>query len=193
MEQCRLIKELPEWVCRDLRHVFCLGDVADCEAVDYSEKIIVYIDKNNCHYILNIPKDVFYECFEEIKERKVWDREKEHEYMNSVVVNGKTYTYPEGSNSIVIKDGQIIVDGKVLADCDNNANVTINGNIENLKCRGSVTVNGNVEEINCGESCNISGNVSGDIDAEGSVSCRDVTGNIDTGGSVNCKKWRIIK
>lgn len=147
------------------------------------------MDKNNCHYILNIPKGVFYECFEEVKEEKVWDREKESKYMNSIVVNGKTYAYPEGSNSVVIKDGQIIVDGKVLADCDNNANVTINGNIENLKCRGSVTVNGNVEEISCGGSCNISGDVWGDIDANGSVSCKDVMGDIDAGGSVNCKEW----
>lgn len=38
MEQCRLKKELPEWVCRDYRDVLCLGDMADCEAVDYSKK-----------------------------------------------------------------------------------------------------------------------------------------------------------
>lgn len=191
MEQCKLKKELPQYICRDFGNVLCLGDIADCETMNHSENVMVYIDKYGFHYTFKIPKNVFYECFEEVKKEKVWDKER-NKYMNSVVVNGKTFVYPEGSNIVIIKNDQVVVDGKVLAECDNNANVVINGNIENLKCRGSVTVNGDAEMISCGGSCNVSGCV-GDINAGGSVSCGNVTGDIDAGGSVNCKNRRINK
>ena len=50
------------------------------------------------------------------------------------------------------------------------SDVTIYGDVENIKCEGSV-------------SCD---NVKGNINAGGSVSCDDVGGSIECGGSVHC-------
>ena len=109
--------------------------------------------------------------------------------MNKITINGKTIEC-SGSNSVVIRNGQIIVDGETIGECNRNPNVIIEGNVNSLACDGSVEVRGNTRSIDCGGSCNVTGNVEGDIDAGGSVNCKNVTGNIDAGGSVHCSFHR---
>lgn len=111
------------------------------------------------------------------------DKEKE---MNKITINGKTIEYP-GSGDIVIKDGEIMVNGVTVEECAANPNIVIEGNVTSLACDGSVEVRGNTGSIDCGGSCNVTGNVEGDINAGGSINCKNVSGNIDAGGSVHCK------
>ena len=89
--------------------------------------------------------------------------------MNRITINGKTVRC-NGTN-ITIQNNNIIVDGKVIStEAVEKSDVTIYGDVENIKCEGSV-------------SCD---NVKGNIDAGGSVSCDDVGGSIECGGSVHC-------
>ena len=89
--------------------------------------------------------------------------------MNRIVINGKTIRC-NGSN-VTIQNNRVIVDGKVIStNAIEQSDVTIYGDVENIKCEGSA-------------SCD---NVKGNINAEGSVSCDDVGGNIECGGSVHC-------
>lgn len=108
------------------------------------------------------------------------------EKMNRITINGKTIEC-SGSNSVVIRNGQIIVDGETIEKCSHNQNVIIEGNVNSLDCDGSVEVRGNTGSIDCGGSCNVTGNVEGNVDAGGSVNCKNVSGNIDAGGSVHYK------
>ena len=64
-------------------------------------------------------------------------------------------------------------------------NITVEGNVDSVKCNGSVTVNnGDVHKsIDCGGSVDIEGNVEGGIDCGGSVRIGGHhTGDIDAGG-----------
>lgn len=106
---------------------------------------------------------------------------------SSVVINGQTINC-SGSN-IVIQNGKVVVDGKVIqSDIGNNAEVIINGDVNKIDCAGSVEVHGNCGSIDCSGSCKIDGDVNGNIDASGSVTCGNVSGDIDASGSVRCKR-----
>jgi hypothetical protein len=106
---------------------------------------------------------------------------------NSVTINGQTITC-SGSN-VIIRNGEVIVDGKVIqSDIGNNAQVVINGDVNKIECSGSVEVHGNSGSIDCGNSCKVDGDVNGNIDAGGSITCGNVSGDIDAGGSVRCKR-----
>lgn len=116
--------------------------------------------------------------------------------MNRVTINGCTYNIPSGSVSII--NGQIFVDGKEFDVNDPNIknsmpktiNITVEGNVDSVKCNGSVTVNnGDVHKsIDCGGSVDIEGNVEGGIDCGGSVRIGGHhTGDIDAGGSVKTR------
>ena len=99
----------------------------------------------------------------------------------SVTINGETYF---GSN-IQIVDNVVTVDGKVLTKSSNVINVSIIGDVGNIKCSGSVDVSGNAGDINCGGSCTIDGSVSGDVDCGGSCKAGTIQGNVEAGGSVS--------
>lgn len=106
---------------------------------------------------------------------------------NNVVINGKTITC-SGSN-IVVANGEVIVDGKVIeSGIGSNPKVIVNGNVNVLSCYGSVEVHGNSGDIDCGGSCTVKGNVSGNVDAGGSVTCGNVSGDVDAGGSIRMKR-----
>ena len=106
---------------------------------------------------------------------------------SSISINGQTITC-SGSN-VVIQNGKVIVDGKVIqSDIGNNAEVIIHGDVNKIDCSGSVEVHGNSGSIDCGGSCTVDGDVNGDIDAGGSITCGNVSGDIDAGGSVRCKR-----
>lgn len=94
---------------------------------------------------------------------------------NRITINGETFEV-SGKN-IVVKDSQVIVDGKVVkGGLSGNVHVIFEGDLASLDCN-SCTINGNVQgnidanSVHCG-------NVGGDIDAN-SVHCNTATGNIN--------------
>lgn len=107
--------------------------------------------------------------------------------MNRITINGKTITCL-GSN-VVINNGKVIVDGKIIQECrSGDIKVAIEGDVNKIDCSGSVTIRGNAGNIDCGGSCEVNGDVKGNIDAGGSVTCGNVLGDIDAGGSVKCRR-----
>ena len=106
---------------------------------------------------------------------------------STVKINGDTY-HVEGNN-IMIRNGKIIVDGKVINDEKVSVvKVIVTGNCESLSCNGSVEVNGDAGRVKCGGSCHVGGNVTGNISAGGSVNCGNVEGDVLAVGSVSCRK-----
>ena len=106
---------------------------------------------------------------------------------SNIVINGQTFSC--SGNNVVIQNGAVIVDGKVIqSDIGNNVKVVINGDVNKITCSGSVEVHGNSGSIDCGGSCTVDGDVNGNIDAGGSITCGNVSGDIDAGGSVRCKR-----
>lgn len=104
---------------------------------------------------------------------------------NSITINGKTI-HCSGSN-IVINNGKVIVDGKVVqGDMNGDIRVEIHGDVESIKCGGSVTVRGNAANIDCGGGCEVCGDVHGNVDAGSHINCGNVAGNVDAGNYVNC-------
>lgn len=106
---------------------------------------------------------------------------------STVKINGDTY-HIEGNN-VMIRNGKIIVDGKVVNDEKVNVvKVVITGSCESVSCDGSVEVNGDAGRVKCGGSCHVGCNVTGNISAGGSVTCGNVEGDVLAGGSVSCRK-----
>lgn len=107
--------------------------------------------------------------------------------MNRITINGKTIM--SSGTCVVINNRQIIVDGKIIQECNSgDIKVVIEGDVNKIECAGSVEVHGNSGSIDCGGSCDVGGDVKGDIDAGGSVICGQVSGDIDAGGSVKCRR-----
>lgn len=83
--------------------------------------------------------------------------------MNRTVVNGMTI---EGNHqSVVIKNGRVYIDGKLVTETGSDF------------C-GSIIINGNVEEVN-GIKVEINGNVTGDVDGTTITVNGDVLGDVD--------------
>lgn len=109
--------------------------------------------------------------------------------INNIIINGEEITLTGPGSNIVINNGKIIVDGKVIrSELASKVEVTINGDVGSIDCSGSVIVHGNTGSIDCGNSCTVNGDVNGDIDAGNSVTCGNVSGDIDAGGSVRCRR-----
>ena len=107
--------------------------------------------------------------------------------INRITINGKTIVCL-GTN-VVINNGEIIVDGNIVQECNSgDIKVIIEGDVNKIDCGGSVEVNGNLGSIDCGGSCEVGRDVKGDIDAGSSVTCGNVSGDIDAGGSVRCRR-----
>ena len=99
---------------------------------------------------------------------------------STIKINGDTYQV-EGNN-IMIRNGKIIVDGKVINDEKVSVSkVIVTGNCESINCDGSVEINGDSGRVKCGGSC-------GSVSAGGSVTCGNVEGEVLDGGSVKCRK-----
>lgn len=102
--------------------------------------------------------------------------------------NGTQIDIQCNGNNVVISNGKVIVDGTIIATYGNGAQITINGDVNNIECTGSVEVKGNSAYIDCGGSCTVGGKVLGRINAGGSVRCGDAYGDISAGGSVHCTR-----
>ena len=116
--------------------------------------------------------------------------------MNTVTVNGKTYTI-DSQSTIAIVGNRVIIHG----DSDHaefeidtkKIEIVINGTLNQLNCDDSVTIkDGIVNNVNAKGSVNCD-DVSGDVTAGGSVNCDDIEGNVSAGGSVNadCIKGNV--
>lgn len=120
--------------------------------------------------------------------------------MNTVIVNGKKYSVPNGNISVVNnkvycngklitdtadfqeKEIKIVIEGTVNGDVSSdNADITVNGNVNNVTGK-----NGNIT---------ISGDVHGNVENKnGNIKCNNVGGNIDNkNGNVANKSNNIFK
>lgn len=93
--------------------------------------------------------------------------------MASITINGVTIS---GSRSVVVRNGQVIVDGKNVTPEDvKEINITVNGNVGKLDvdaCQ-TISVTGDVSSV---------GTLSGDVTIDG-----DVKGSVKTlSGDVAC-------
>ena len=114
--------------------------------------------------------------------------------MNTVIVNGRRYNFPEGSG-ICIRGSEVYVNGEKAFDTsDVSVNkIEVHGNIESLVTDCEVTVSGNVGTVDCGGSCNVGKNINGNVTCGGSCNAGGkITGDIIAGGSVSCggSWWR---
>ena len=103
-----------------------------------------------------------------------------------ITVNGKEFNL--FGDNISIKNGNVVVDGKVVDGAKTSDLVQLvisEGMVKNLNVSGDVECKDVEGDIDAGGSIQC-GNVNGDVDAGGSVQCKDVGGNVDAGGSVNC-------
>jgi hypothetical protein len=94
--------------------------------------------------------------------------------MGVININGKKIEVVDGSN-ITINNGSIIVNGKNLYSGSQPIQVTVEGDVNNLRTDNSATVKGSVL---------------GSVDAGNSVHCGDVGGDVDAGNSIHA---RVIK
>lgn len=92
------------------------------------------------------------------------------------------------NGSITIRNGELIIDGKIIHEVKDLSNVIIHGNVNNLSVTGSVTINGKVSgKVDAGGSVTC-GDVVGDVDAGGSITAKNISGDIDAGGSVHIRR-----
>lgn len=111
--------------------------------------------------------------------------------MNTCIINGRTIT---SHGDLVITGNKVYIDGKLQDSEDLKIiNITITGNVENLKvdCAENITINGDVKDCNTvNGSVDISGNVNGNITTvNGQVICNNVNGNVKTqNGNIKYKK-----
>ena len=108
--------------------------------------------------------------------------------MNTVNINGRQYTAPDGVSVSVINN-KVYFNGKLAEDFNNskekNIEINIEGNCKELKTdSGNITINGNVEgnvKTDTGN-INISGDIYKDVNTDtGNVMCRgNINGNVKT-------------
>jgi len=109
--------------------------------------------------------------------------------MSTITINGNTYS----GNSIVISNGKVIINGNDVTPDGKEINITVHGNIEDLKVDNcnQVLVNGNSKNISTKSGdINVTGNVEGSIQTmSGDVECLDVSGSVSTmSGNIKHKK-----
>lgn len=95
--------------------------------------------------------------------------------MNSITINGKSYIC--SGNSIVVKNGKLLVDGDLITEgLSGNVVVSFTGDLANLSC-ADAKVTGDVKgNVNCAdlECHDIGGKVSG-----ADVKCNDINGDVN--------------
>jgi len=109
--------------------------------------------------------------------------------MSTITINGNTYS----GNSIVVTNGKVIINGKDVTPEGKEINITVEGNIDELKVDAcnKVSVTGSVKSIitKSGD-IEVTGDVDGNIQTmSGDVDCGHVQGSISTmSGDVKHKK-----
>ena len=127
------------------------------------------------------------------------------QFMNTIKINSQTYS---NSNSIVIVNDKVYIDGVDVTPNTKNITIEVTGNLEKLNvgaCK-SIIVHGDVTDldttsgdVNCG---NVKGNInstSGDVCADavhgnvetvsGDVDANTITGNVETlSGNIKYKR-----
>lgn len=106
--------------------------------------------------------------------------------MSTIIINGNTYS----GNSIVVKNGKVLIDGKDETPDTKEINISVDGNIEELKVDScnTVTINGNANIVSSvSGKINVTGNVLGEIQTiSGKVNCGNVSGSISSvSGKIN--------
>jgi hypothetical protein len=101
--------------------------------------------------------------------------------ITSVQINEYTV---DGVRSISMVNGTVFVDGKEVPDTNvKNINITITGDLSEFTIDycGDVTINGNVTNIKSSSGNVVCGDVSGSINTmSGSVDCKNVNGDVVT-------------
>lgn len=111
--------------------------------------------------------------------------------MNTITINDKTYSAPDGCSINVINmniiNNKVYVNGKLFEDCntDNSKKIKIKieGNCGNVNVdAANLTINGNVNgkvSVDAGNiTCN--GDIKGDVKCDcGKISCNNIFGNTD--------------
>ena len=111
--------------------------------------------------------------------------------MNTITINDKTYSAPDGCSINVINmniiNNKVYVNGKLFEDCntDNSIKIKIKieGNCGNVNVdAANLTINGNVDgkvSVDAGNiTCN--GDIKGDVKCDcGKISCNNIFGNTD--------------
>ena len=116
---------------------------------------------------------------------------------SQVTVNGETISVAGGR--IVVKNGEVFVDGKVVSTYDTfsispvQIKIVVQGDAESVYSQGSITVEQNVtSDLEAMGSVQIGGSVEGNIDTSGSVSIGgNMEGDIDASGNVQIKGSHI--
>lgn len=97
-----------------------------------------------------------------------------------IIVNGKTYH----GNCITVNNNNIIIDGVNVTPDGKEINITVDGNINELKVdvANNIKITGNVTNIQTKSGdVDVSGNVTGSIQTtSGDVDCGTVGGSIKT-------------
>lgn len=121
-------------------------------------------------------------------ENEMFNRKRnEKNNYSKVTVNGKTVRV--SGNNIIVSNGKVIVDGKVIEEnLAGDITVIVEGNCNKVDAAGSVEVHGDCGSVDCSGSCTIRGNVTGNVDASGSVTCGNIGGDIDCSGSIHCRR-----
>jgi hypothetical protein len=100
--------------------------------------------------------------------------------MSTITINGNTYS----GNSIVVTNGKVIVNGKDVTPDSKEINISVQGNIDELKVDvcSKVSVTGNTKNVSTKSGdIDIAGNVEGSIQTmSGDVDCGNVAGSIST-------------
>lgn len=121
--------------------------------------------------------------------------------MNTITINGKTYSAPDGCSMSVINN-KVYIDGKLFEDCDliksKKIEIKIEGNCGDVHVdSANLTVNGNIEGEVLVDAGNITcrGDIKGDVNCDcGNISCHHIFGNTDVDcgivkGSGNSGGW----
>lgn len=100
--------------------------------------------------------------------------------MSTIRINNNSYV----GNSVVITNGKIIIDGKDVTPNSKEINISIEGDINELKVDAcnKVSVTGNVKNVSTKSGdIEVTGNVEGSIQTmSGDVECGNVGGSIST-------------
>lgn len=100
--------------------------------------------------------------------------------MSTITINNNTYS----GNSIVVTNGKVIIDGKDITPNNKEINISVHGDIDELKVDAcnKVSVTGNAKNISTKSGdVEVIGNVDGSMHTmSGDVDCGNVTGSINT-------------
>lgn len=104
---------------------------------------------------------------------------------STVIVNGKKYTLPGGSISVI--GNKVYCNGKLVEDCneikEKNITIIVNGNVDKVSTDTSnITINGNANnvETDTGD-IKVTGDVSGNVSSDtGDIHCGNIGGNAKT-------------